>query len=105
MVRGPTLLGTAYRGASEVRGIFLVPLNMVTVYVWLRLKPAAPGPDSEVMAGGTINVPGGTGLGEFPGASIPAPAPAKPVNSVGSLIVVLNWMLKVISETASLLLS
>src|SRR5271155_2777608 len=103
MVRGPTLLGTAYstEPASGVKGILWPWRNMVTVYDCRRLNPAAPGPSSEVIAGGTIGVPGATGAGELAGALSPLPAPAKPVKSFGARISVLNRMLKVTSASAS----
>src|ERR1700679_2677742 len=106
MVRGPTLVGTAYRGLplTGLRGMLCEPRNMVTVYVWRRLKPADPGPLSEVIAGGTTGVPGATGAGEFAGALSPFPTPAKPVNNSGDPICVWNRILKVTSANASLLL-
>src|ERR1700749_928470 len=103
MVRGPTLLGTANSAepVSGVKGILWPWRFIVTVYDCRRLNPAAPGPSSEVIAGGTMGVPGATGAGEFFGALIPLPAPAKPVKSCGARISVLNRMLKVTSARAS----
>ena len=60
MVRGPTLLGTAISGLPVVfvRAMLRSPLIMFTVKVCCRLSPAAPVPVREVIAGGTIGVPG-----------------------------------------------
>src|ERR1700683_4080521 len=107
MVRGPTFEGTAYKGPLPefVKGVETPPFTMVTVYTWLRLRPAAPAPLKAVIAGGTIGVPGATGAGELAGALMPAPAPMNPTKTPGALIVVVNWNWKLISARATLLLS
>src|ERR1035438_617090 len=93
MVRGPTLLGTAMSGLPVVfvRSMVLPSLIMLTVNVCCRLRPAAPSPLRDVIAGGTIGVPGETGLGEFAGAFNPLPAPAKPTGRPGLGKWVDNW--------------
>ena len=90
MVRGPTLLGTAISGlpVAFVRATVLLPMTMVTLKVCCKLRPAAPAPLREVIAGGTMGVPGLTGGGELGGASIPLPAPTKPVNTLGARMTV-----------------
>ncbi len=64
-----------------------------------------PAESNDVICGGTIGVPGGTGAGEFAGALKPAPAPANAWNRPGRRCSVekRNW--NVTSSTASLLLS
>src|SRR5580698_903014 len=96
MVRGPALLGTAISGlpVALVREIVSLPLVISTEKVCCKLSPAAPGPLSEVIAGGTIGVPGATGAGEFAGALMPLPAPTKPVKTPGARILVWNRKLK-----------
>ena len=60
--------------------------TIVTVYLCRKLKPAEPGPSSEVIAGGIIGVPGAIGAGESAGATIPFSAPAKPWKRPGARI-------------------
>src|ERR1700685_1521487 len=88
IVLGPTLVGTANKGppASLVSDLLTPFLTMVTVYVCRKLNPAEPEPSRDVIAGGTIGVPGATGGGELPGALIPLPAPTNPVKTAGARI-------------------
>src|ERR1700677_3740302 len=107
MVRGPALLGTAINGAPLVlvREMVSVPFVISTVNVCCKLKPAAPAPVSEVIAGGTIGGPGATGAGEFDGASFPLPAPTKPVKTLGARMLVWKRNVKVTFSFALWLLS
>src|SRR5580658_2214369 len=107
MVRGPALLGTAISGLplALLRGMVSPPLVISTVNVCCRLSPAAPLPVRDVIAGGTIGVPGGTGLGEFAGASMPLPAPTNPVKTPGARMLVWKRNVKTTFSVALWLLS
>src|SRR5262249_54902353 len=102
MVRGPTLEGTAKNAPDPVIGVEIPFLIIVTEY---DCRCPRPGLENDVICGGTISVPGGTGAGELAGAVIPIPAPANTWNRFGSRcsVVKRNW--KVMSSTASWLLS